>query len=478
MAKTVKNVKDLSLFSYDYQCSILKLFMESEEFTMSTIDTMEPNHFTGSPELRKIASIIKDKVRKLNRKISYEELELYLKTSIEDAITLENSVAIVEEKLKPNQYNSSELNAIKEEYHNFLVAMETVRLGNEIAERNKHGASKDEIITLFKEYDEKTTFEEVTSRPVVMDRQHIEDLMADDKCEVIPTGCPILDDRLGGGMRKGDFGILVAGTGIGKTCVTSGFAAYAAWHGYKVAHIILEDKPDDIDAKYLGYILNVPVSSFRGKKASYEGKATVKERSERIGDKLLEVLEKNLIQIAAIDRDKKIHPMTTREIDNRLTKLENKGFKPDLVVIDYFDRIRSTTPNVEIWRKDQIISDELNELAVNHNVAMWVPSQGNKSIQDRATKINISNISGGSWKGFTSQIVVAMQKNIEDLSTNVATVQFLKNRYNNDFTPIAIEFDNGTCRFGDVINDDTAIFDDDRNKVADEVFDRNKGRKK
>lgn len=478
MARPKKTVNDLSLFSYDYQCSILKMFMENDEFSLSTIDTMDQNHFTGSPELRKIAGIIKDKVSKLNRRISYEELEIWLNNSIEDAITLENCITIVNEKLKKNKYSEAELTTIKEEYHNFLVAMETIKLGNEINERNKEGATKDDIMAIVKKYDEKTTFEEVTARAINMDDDHFESLMADDNCEVVPTGCPELDKRLGGGMRKGDFGILVAGTGIGKTCVTSGFAAYAAWHGYKVAHVILEDKPDDIDAKYLGYILNQPVSSFRGKYATQEDRDELRAKREQVKDKLSKTLKENIRQISAIDSKKKIHPMTIRDIDNKLTKLEAEGFYPDIVIIDYFDRIRCAVPNIEIWRKDSILSDELNELAVNHNIAMWVPSQGNKSVQDRATKINISNMSGGAWKGFTAQIVISMQKDADDMSTKNTVVQMLKNRYNNDFSPIVIEFDNGTCRFGDVLNDISPITDGDGNEVADEVYDRNKKSKK
>ena len=477
MAKVKKTVNDLSLFSYDYQCSILKLFMESEEFALSTIDTMDQNHFSAAPELRKIAAIIKEKVSKLNRSVSYNELEVWLKTTIDDAITLENCMAIVNDKMKGCKFNQAELQTIKEEYHNFLIAMETVKLGNEIAERNKNGASKDDIVYLFKQYDEKTTFDEVTARAVDTSKEHLDSLADDDNCEVVPTGCKVLDDRLGGGMRKGDFGIFVAGTGIGKTCVTSGFAAYAAWHGYKVAHIILEDKPDDIDAKYMGYLLNLPVNSFRGKQSTPEGKAEYRRKKDLLQAELDKRLGKNLVKISAIDKDKKIHPMTTRDIDNELTKLENKGFIPDLVIIDYFDRIRPLVRNLEIHQKDQIIADELNEIAVNHNVAMWVPSQGNKTVQDRATKINISNMSGGAWKGFTAQIVISMQKNMEDLSTNVATVQMLKNRYNNDFTPIAIEFDNGTCRFGEQINDDSAIYGDDSAEVADQVYDENRRKK-
>lgn len=446
--------------------------MENTEFAMSTIEIMDQNHFTGGAELRQLAGIVKDKLLKLNRKISYDELELYVRTTIDDAITVEKCLEIIDKKIRNCRFVETELNTIKDEYHNFLVAMETIKLSNEINTLNKDGANKEDVLVVFKEYDRKTTFEEVTAENINMTDDEFERLIAEDKYEVVPTGCKPLDERLNGGMRKGDFGILVAGTGIGKTCVTSGFAAHAAWHGYKVAHVVLEDKPDDIKDKYLAYILNVGVNYF---KRTREGKDLIRERRSLCAEKLREVLANNLRPIYAIDRNDKIHRMSVRDIDNKLTKLKNEGFVPDLVIIDYFDRIKCSQSNVEIWRKDQIISDELNELAVNHNIAMWVPSQGNKNVQDRATRINISNMSGGSWKGFTSQIVVAMQKDVEDLSTNISTIQLLKNRYNNDFTPISIEFDNGTCRFGKVINSDEAIYgeNDEASKTADKVFDEN-----
>ncbi|MBP5724950.1 MAG: hypothetical protein J6X18_15430, partial [Bacteroidales bacterium] len=127
--------------------------------------------------------------------------------------------------------------------------------------------------------------------------------------------------------------------------------------------------------------------------------------------------------------------------------------------------------------KDMNVSDELNDLAKNHNVAVWVPSQGNKAVQDRATKITMSNMTGGAWKGYTAQIIVAVQKYMEDMSSKNTTIQVLKNRYNNNFTPIGVEFDNGTCRFGKETTDTSAIFETvevNSKRIADIVFDEAK----
>ena len=477
MATTKKQSQsqDLRKFSYEYQCGILKLFMEDEEFTRSTAWTMNQNHFTASAELREIATIIKEKSIELNRCLTYEELDHFLKKKVSDAITLENCQALVSEKIQSSKLSEPELKTIRDEYHDFLTDMETIKLGKEIEEISKNGGGKDSVLTVVKEYDTRTTFEEVSANKIDSSDNHFNSLLDDDNCETVPTGCKPLDERLGGGMRKGDFGIFLAGTGIGKTCVTSGFAAHAAWHGYKVAHVILEDKPDDIEAKYYGYICNAAVSTFRGKTATPEGKAFIRERREAIKDRLAEMFANNVRLIAAIDKNKKIHRMSVKDIDVQLTRLSNEGFDADLLIIDYFDRIKCLIPKLEIFQKDQMISDELNELVINHNVGGWVPSQGNKSVQDRATKLTISNMSGGAWKGYTAQIVVSMQKYMDELSSNSSTVQMLKNRYNNDFTPIQIEFDNGTCRFGRELNDDSAIFEGSTaQQVAQQVYQENK----
>ena len=83
-------------------------------------------------------------------------------------------------------------------------------------------------------------------------------------------------------------------------------------------------------------------------------------------------------------------------------------------------------------------------------------------------------MTGGTWKGYTAQIIIAMQKFMEDMSSDNATIQFLKNRYDNNFSPIGIEFINGTCRFGKETTDTSAVFESieaNSKRIADSVFD-------
>ena len=101
MAATKKDkmVTDLSMFSLDYQCAIIKMFIEDKDFSIATIDTMDQNHFTANPELRKIAGIIKEKTLKFRRTISYDELELYVRQLVQDDISVENIIELVNKKV-------------------------------------------------------------------------------------------------------------------------------------------------------------------------------------------------------------------------------------------------------------------------------------------------------------------------------------------------------------------------------------------
>lgn len=477
MGRTKGVVKDLSMFSPEYQCAILKMFIEDRDFSIATVDTMDQNHFTANPELRKIAAIIKEKTIKFKRTISYEELDLYVHQVVQDDISLENIKAIVEQKIKTCKFGKSELEAVKNEYQDFLTTMEGFRLTKELSELGNNGKiNKDDVLEKFTKYDKRTTFSEVRANEVDFgDTDFFEYVISDETYECVPTGCKPLDERLGGGLRKGDVGIFVAGSGIGKTCVTSGFAAYAAGNGYNVAHFILEDNPVDVAKKYIGYVCNIAVKDF----GYYKDKLREKYNNPRVHEALMKM--KNIRQIASLDKTNKVHQFSTMAIDHELTKLETLGFHMDLVVIDYFDRIKPIYPRNDLWQKDQDISNELNDLAKAHHVAVWVPSQGNKQIQDRSTKITMSNMSGGAWKGYTAQIIIAMQKFMEDMSTDNTTIQFLKNRYSNNFTPIGIEFNNGTCRFGNETNNTDAIFEnagDTSKRIADIIYEETKGKRR
>lgn len=475
MAATKKDklVTDLSMFSLDYQCAIIKMFIEDKDFSIATIDTMDQNHFTANPELRKIAGIIKEKTLKFRRTISYDELELYVRQLVQDDISVENIIELINKKIKISKYGKSELEAVKNAYQEFLTTMESVRLAKELAELGKDGKiNKDDVLEKFSKYDKRTTFSEVhASSADFSDEDYFDYIISDDTYECVPTGCKPLDERLGGGLRKGDVGILVAGSGIGKTCVTSGFAAYAAGKGYNVVHFILEDKPNDVLKKYIGFVCGIPVNQFGEKRERLKEKY----HNPKIFEAIMKM--KRIEQVASLDKSGRVHQFNTLAIDQELTKLENLGFKPDMVVIDYFDRIKSIYPNQDIWVKDMNISNELNDLAKSHNVAIWVPSQGNKMVQDRATKITMSNMTGGAWKGYTAQIIVAVQKFMEDMSTDNTTVQVLKNRYNNNFSPIGVEFNNGTCRFGRETTNTDAIFENvevNSKRIADIVYDENR----
>ena len=79
--------------------------------------------------------------------------------------------------------------------------------------------------------------------------QNLEDVLKDDYRHPIPTGIDGIDNLLNGGLAKGELGVILAPTGVGKTTILTRFANTAFNMGYNVLQIFFEDNPKDYTKK-------------------------------------------------------------------------------------------------------------------------------------------------------------------------------------------------------------------------------------
>src|SRR5690606_4617932 len=78
----------------------------------------------------------------------------------------------------------------------------------------------------------------------------IEDVLRSDFREPIPTGIEGLDDKMNGGLSKGELGVILAPFGVGKTTMITKIANEAYNLGYNVLQIFFEDIPKVIQRKH------------------------------------------------------------------------------------------------------------------------------------------------------------------------------------------------------------------------------------
>ena len=237
----------------------------------------------------------------------------------------------------------------------------------------------------------------------------------------IPTGVSGLDDVLGGGLDKGKIGLIIGPLGFGKSTLATAFASYAAANGWKTLQIYFEDDDVDITRKHFSRITGVEACEFKrlndGEKANIVD--ILSNHPDR--DKL-----KNNLRLKSF----RTGEMSATDIGNFIKKITNKGFKPDMVVIDYFECLafeKGGYPNESEWSKEGKLMRKLENIAKELDIALWLPTQGNKD--SIVSEIVTVDKSGGSIKkGQVAQVIISIARTIEDRENNRATLALLKNR--------------------------------------------------
>lgn len=464
MKKTTQK-KDLGYKGEAYQTALLSLVLNEEGFYQTVAATLNQNYFTDT-EHRLIMAIVSDKYKKLGRVITREEIQLYIRDRVTDGITLE----IAEAKLKRlyEEHFNFTPEVIKEDIYKFLQQQETVKLVNAITNNVKQGISVDEVRKLFTDYDTNINFNAGIAEDSFND---LDDyfLQLDKQLVKINTGCQFINEKLDGGLAKKELGVIVSPTGIGKTSVTCGFAVAAACYGNKVLHFILESTKEDVQTKYISAMTGIESVDVKN---NPNARNTSRNILMNDGGKLFNILKNN---IKMVTRSQTKSSFTASEIGETIRQSINNGFTPDLVIVDYFECINSERYNKEYskWDKEAETIKILEELCTKYNVAMWVPMQSTKSAGIDGTRLHAQDAGGSVVKIQKAHVILAINRNEEH--RGCVTLSFAKTRNSKAMGEnYVIQFNNGTCHFGNVIDDTTiqtvdSIFTNDSLAVAKEI---------
>lgn len=263
-----------------------------------------------------------------------------------------------------------------------------------------------------------------------------------------------------------------------NTTVTTAMASHAAtykcddnlFQGYKVLQIVFEDRIKQIQRKHIGKITGVEAKDL----SKPEFIDHVKEILESYPDR--EMLNKNLRIVRFPSGE-----ITASAIKRYIKKLINTGFKPDLLIVDYFEcleheKLLNTSTDYEregkTMRKFEAMAGEMD-------MAIWIPSQGSRDSINMEI-VTMDKVSGSIKKAQIAHVIVSIARSIEDIDNNKATISLLKNRagksgkvWNN------VDFNNGTCKISTDNTDDyesVAMYgkskQDENAKLQAEIFKR------
>jgi replicative DNA helicase len=239
-----------------------------------------------------------------------------------------------------------------------------------------------------------------------------------------PTGIKELDQKkvLNGGLGRGEIGIVVAPTGVGKSHWLVAMGAEALRRGKNVVHYTFELSETAVGIRYDSNLCNIPSSNVIDNK-----EIVLKTYSENDFGRL--IIKQYPTGTASI--------VTIR---NHLEKLAMKDFVPSIIVIDYADIMRSTRSYDSLRHELKLVYEELRNLAMEMNIPIWTASQANREAS-KADIVGLENMSEAYGKAMVADVVVSLSRKPLEKSTGAGRLFVAKNRAGCDGLMYPIKID-------------------------------------
>lgn len=237
----------------------------------------------------------------------------------------------------------------------------------------------------------------------------------------ITTGHQVIDDLIQGGLGSGDLGVVIAPTGAGKSMVLVDLGAAALLAGKNVVHYTLELSDEMVGLRYDARITEVPLDSLKAMK-------------DDIFDEIQQVPGKLII------REYPTKSATTETIKNHIERLIQRGFKPDMVIVDYGDLLKPCRYSKEKRNDLESIYEELRAIGQIYKCPVWTASQTNRSGLNEPV-ITMESISEAFSKCFVADFIFSCSRTIVDKQTNSGRYFIAKSRYGPDGIILPIYMD-------------------------------------
>jgi hypothetical protein len=239
-----------------------------------------------------------------------------------------------------------------------------------------------------------------------------------------PTGIPDLDEKevLNGGLSRGEIGVVVAPTGVGKSHWLVAMGAAAMKRGKNVLHYTFELSESSVGIRYDSNLCNIPSSEVIDAKES-----------------VLENYKNNDYGRLII----KQYPTGTASIvtlRNHIEKLSMKGFAPSVIIIDYADIMRSTRQYDTLRHELKLVYEELRNLAMDLNVPVWTASQANREASN-SDVVGLENMSEAYGKAMVADIVISISRKPSEKASGQGRLFVAKNRAGRDGVLFPIKID-------------------------------------
>jgi archaellum biogenesis ATPase FlaH len=253
----------------------------------------------------------------------------------------------------------------------------------------------------------------------------------------ISTGWPAVDKKLYGGFNRGELNIWCAASGGGKSLFLANLGCNWALNGLNVLYLTFELSEALVAMRMDSMLSNIPTREV------FRNLDDVELKVKMIGKSA------GSVQIKYMPSGK-----TCNDLRAYLKEYQvKKGFKPDILLIDYLDLMMPMSVKVspsDLFVKDKYVSEELRNLAMETQAIVVTASQLNRAAVEEI-EFDHSHISGGLSKIQTADNVIGIFTSRAMKERGRYQIQFMKTRSSSGVgQKVDLEFDLDTLRIRDL----------------------------
>ena len=408
-------LNQLHQYGISFQVKVLSSLLKHKEFLQSIYDVLEEDYF-DNPAHKWIVEQVLKYYYKYHTTVTLDVLQVEVK-KIENEVL---KVSVIEQLKEAYKTSNEDQDYIEKEFSNFCKNQQLKKAllsSVELLEKGQYDDIRYLIDSALKAGQDKNIGHEYA--------KDIEARFRLDERSPQPTPWIHINELLQGGLGAGDLGIIFGNPGGGKSWMLVALGAAVVAAGGIVAHYTLELSETYIGSRYDAVFTGISVKEL----------GLHRQKVEDIVGKLSGTL---------IVREFTMGKATIDNIESHIQKLIGLGQRPDLIIIDYVDLLKSKRKSID--RKDEIddVYVATKGLAREFKIPVWTVSQVNRA----GAKDDV--IEGDKAAGSYNKIMIAdfcmsLSRKRADKTSGTGRAHVMKNRYGPDGMtyPVKINTENG-----------------------------------